>query len=185
MQPIIQFEKTLRNLSSPEHFIYSKYDLRNIFPNITDSNLNMILSRACSKEILERVCKGVYIFDFANFGKPNVLYHVAAKLRSDCFNYISLETVLCETSYISQQMISYLTVMTSGRSGIIDCGKFGTIEFVHTAKKIERISKNLFLDTKSKMLKAKPVQAYKDMIDAKRTTIELISNEAKKELSYE
>ena len=110
---------------------------------------------------------------------------MAAKLRSDCFNYISLETVLCETSYISQQMISYLTVMTSGRSGIIDCGKFGTIEFVHTAKKIERISKNLFLDTKSKMLKAKPVQAYKDMIDAKRTTIELISNEAKKELSYE
>ena len=182
MQPVSQLGQILEEVSSDEHFIYSKSDLRNMIPSITDYNLNMILSRCISKKILIRVCKGIYFFCRKETNKSIVLYKTAAKLRCEYMNYISLETVLCEHSIISQQMPSFLTVMTSGRSGLIDCGQFGTIEFVHTAKDFSRISANLFIDTKAKMLKATPVQAYRDMVDTRRTTLALIDESAKKEL---
>ena len=183
MQPIVKFAKILEDFSSHEHFVYSKADLRNLLPFITDSNKNMILSRCVSKHILTRVCKGVYVFAKAETEKSTVLYRTAAKLRAGCMSYISLETVLCEHSIISQQMPSYLTIMTTGRSGTIDCGQFGTIEFVHTAKDFSKIYDNLFIDSGAKMLKANPAQAYQDMIDAKRTTVDLIDGSAKKELA--
>ena len=177
MQPAALFEKILEDVSSQEHFVFSKSDLRNIFPSSTDSNLNMILSRLVSKGVLIRVCKGIYVFGKASASNSTVLYRTASKLRSENMNYISLESVLSENSIISQQMASCLTVMTTGRSGAIECGKFGRIEFVHTAKDFAKISRNLFLDPKSRMLKANPIQAYRDMVSAKRTTLDLISEE--------
>ena len=185
MRSVIQFEKILEEFSSSEHFVYSKADLRNLLPAISDSNLNMILSRCVSHVIFDRVCKGIYSFNKAKAEKSRVLYKTATKLRAGCMNYISLETVLCENSIISQQMPSYLTVMTTGRSGTINCGNFGTIEFVHTAKDFTKISENLFIDSKAKMLKANPIQAYTDIVDAKRTTLDLINKTEMKELFYE
>ena len=182
MQTIIKFEKILEEFSSSEHFAYSKSDLKNLIPSVTDSNLNMILSRCVAKGILLRVCKGIYVFGKAKSEKSSVLYRTASKLRAEYMNYISLETVLCENSIISQQMPSYLTIMTTGRSGTIACGQVGTIEFVHTAKDFVKISENLFIDPNAKMLKATPLQAYRDMVDAKRTTLDLIDESEKKEL---
>lgn len=177
-------ENTLEQVSTKKNFLYSKGDLKNLFPSVTDENLNMVLSRAVKKSILSRVCKGIYVYAKAEAEKSDVLYRTATKLRADCMNYISLESVLSEHSLISQQLLGWITVMTTGRSGIIQCGKFGTIEFVHTAKKIPDIAGNLFLDEQSKMLKANPAQAYKDMVDAKRTTLDLVDKaELEKEIS--
>ena len=134
----------------------------------------MILSRCVSKGVLKRICKGVYLFSKEEADSSIVIYKTASKLRDGFINYISLETVLCEESVISQQLPGWVTIMTTGRSGIINCGNFGTIEVVHTAKDISKINSNLYLDSKSKMLKANVEQAYKDMIFAKRKSVDLI-----------
>lgn len=81
-------------------------------------------------------------------------------LRSDVFNYISQKTVLCEASVISQQLMEWITIVTKGRSGII--------EFVHTQKDIAKIASELTLDTRCGMFMASVKQALIDMKDAKR-----------------
>lgn len=177
MQPVAFLEKVLQEHSSPERFVYAKADLRNLFPGASDESLNMILSRSVRCGVLARVCKGIYLYEKGVGETSTVLYKVAAKLRGDCMNYISLETVLCEHSLISQQLLGWITVMTTGRSGIIGCGRYGTVEFVHTAKDFASIEENLFLDTGCGMLKANPAQAYRDMIDAKRAALDLVNVE--------
>jgi hypothetical protein len=69
-----------------------------------------------------------------------ILYHSAAKLRAGEFNYLSLETVLSDAGAISQIPMNWITIISSGRSNIIDCGAFGKIEFIHTTTSPKRSS---------------------------------------------
>ena len=128
----------------------------------------MLLSRASKSGILERVCKGIYIYPKANYDSSLVLFKVAAKLRADHLNYVSLETVLSDTGAISQQLLGWITVMTTGRSGIIKCGRFGTVELIHTAKPTEKIMPHLRLDARTGLWWADEELARQDMKDAKR-----------------
>ena len=82
-----------------------------------------------------------------------ILYNTASKLRSDYFNYLSLESVLSEAGIISQVPMSWLSFMSTGRSSIIKCGNYGTIEFVHTKKKIESFIEDIYYDTNYNILK--------------------------------
>ena len=66
--------------------------------------------------------------------------------------------------------------MTNGRSGKINCGNFGIIEFVHTKKNISTLSEHLIYERKSKIWKADVSLAYKDMVNAKRP-LDLIDEE--------
>ncbi len=182
MQSVLYLESILEQVSSKNHFLYSKSDLRNLFPGVTEGNFNMLLSRAVGRRSLERVCKGIYVYTKVPFIQSEVLCRTAAKLRSSFVSYISLETVLSENSLISQQMPGWVTIMTTGRSGIILCGRFGTVEFVHTAKSFGDIAQNLFLDKNSGMLKARPAQAYRDMVSSRRTTLGLVDLDGIKEL---
>ena len=99
---------------------------------------------------------------------------VASKLRAECFNYISLEFVLCSYSVISQQMLSWLTIMTTGRSNIIKCGSFGTIEFVHTEKRGSKLTGHLSADSWSGMLMADIHLAMEDEKVCRRKSLSLI-----------
>jgi len=119
MQPIRKLEDILWKYSTAEDCLYTASDLKIFFPELSDSALMKLLSRAAKCNILERVCKGIYLYPKVSFQASKVLYKVASRLRAGCFNYISLESVLCANSIISQQMLSWLTVMTSGRSNII------------------------------------------------------------------
>jgi hypothetical protein len=168
MQSIHLLQTTLEENASAKSFLFSLQDFYSIFPDMTIDNLRMLFSRAAKKGLLERICKGIYLYPKVEYDSSIVLYKVASKLRSSCFNYISLETVLCEASVISQQLMGWITIITTGRSGIINCGRFGTIEFVHTQKKVEHISQELTLDTRYGILRASVKQALIDMKDAKR-----------------
>ncbi|MFV9927934.1 MAG: hypothetical protein AB8V45_05345 [Candidatus Midichloria sp.] len=75
-----------------------------------------------------------------------LLFHCTSYLRSNEFNYISLETALSDIVIISQLPINWISIMSSGRSNIISCGKFGTIEFVHTKQKPDSIMPQLEYD---------------------------------------
>ena len=183
MQPITELENVLEQISSPERFLYSRNDLKNLFPHFSDSNLNMLLSRAVKRGKLARICKGIYLYTKVPYNSSVILYKTASKLRASWINYVSLETVLAAHSIISQQLPNWLTVMTTGRRGIITCGSYGTVEFIHTAKKITDIKNNLFLNERTGMLEAKPHQAYLDMVDAKRQALDLVDMEVLKEYS--
>ncbi len=176
MQSIQLLQKTLEENATSESFLFSLQDFFSIFPDMTISNLRMLFSRAVQKGLLERVCKGIYLYPKVDYDPSLILYKTAVKLRSKYINYISLESVLCEASVISQQLMGWVTIITKGRSGIINCGRFGSIEFVHTQKQIELISEELTLDFRYGMFRASVKQALKDMKDAKRS-FDLVNSE--------
>ena len=182
MQSIRVLEDILWKNSNSESFLYSVDDLKVFFPETTDSALMKLLSRAASANLLERVCKGIYLYPRVSYQASKVLYLAASKLRADCFNYISLESVLCAHSVISQQMLSWLTVMTSGRSNIIRCGNYGTIEFIHTEKKGAGLNGHLSVDPWSRMLTADIYLAMEDEKDCRRKSMNLIDWNAYNEL---
>ncbi|WP_146049537.1 hypothetical protein [Alkalispirochaeta sphaeroplastigenens] len=74
------------------------------------------------------------------------MYHIASKLRANTCASISLESALSDAGVISQIPVQWLTVMTGGRTAAIACGRFGTIEFIHTARSPEQIAPQLTFD---------------------------------------
>jgi hypothetical protein len=130
--------------------------------------------------LLTRVCRGVYLYPKAGYSKGFVLPHTAARLREGSFCYLSLESVLSEAGIISQIPLGWITLMTGGRSGIIDCGKWGAIEFIHTKKTPENLSAELVYDERYRLWRASAALALRDMKAAKRAT-DLIDWEAARE----
>lgn len=175
MQPIKLLEKTLEQNVDSQHCLFSQQDFSSIFPDITAENLTMLLSRAVKSNILERICKGIYLYTKTDYDSSLILFKVAAKLRANNMNYVSLETVLSQSGLISQQLLGWITVMTTGRSGIIRCGRFGTVELIHTAKNFGKIMPELRLDRVTGMFWASEKLALQDMKDCKRPT-DLVEN---------
>lgn len=168
MQPMQVLARALEQNADTVHFLFGVQDFSSLFPDFTNENLCMLLSRAAKSGLLERVCKGIYIYPKVPYDSSLVLFKVAAKLRADHLNYVSLETVLSDTGAISQQLLGWITVITTGRSGVINCGRFGTVELIHTAKPTEKIMPHLRLDMRTGMWWADEVLALQDMRDAKR-----------------
>ena len=92
-----------------------------------------------------------------------MLYHVAPLLRADNFNYISLETVLSDAGVISQIPLNWISIMSSGRSNVISCGEFGTIEYIHTRQKPELLMHQLTYDNRCGLWRANVHLAIRDM----------------------
>jgi hypothetical protein len=84
-------------------------------------------------------------------------------IRADKFNYISLETALSNAGVISQIPMNYISIMSSGRSSIISCGAFGTIEFVHTNQKPNELVHQLIYDKQCGLWRATVALALRDM----------------------
>lgn len=176
MRTIDILRTNLENLADKEHYMFSISDFYCLFDKLSKSALTMLLSRAVKNKILVRACKGIYIYPKANYDKGYELYHIASKLRCDEFCYLSLETILSQYGIISQMPIGYISVMTTGRHGIIDCGNYGKIEFIHTKKNIEKIKSKLIYNYKYKLWCAKPELSYTDMRDTQRP-LDLINEE--------
>lgn len=176
MQTLKILKNILLDLADSEHFLFSENDFHSIFPDLTVQNLRMTLSRVVKNGILERVCKGIYLYPKSGFDSSILLFKVASKLRADFFNYVSLETVLSQSGVISQMPLGWITVMTTGRRGIISCGRFGSVEFIHTQKTLEKITPSLHLDSATGMLWASEKLALQDMKDAKRP-LDLVQKE--------
>jgi len=91
-------------------------------------------------------------------------------LRANEFNYISLETVLSDAGVISQIPMNWITLMSSGRSHVVNCGEFGRIEFIHTRKRPENLTGHLTYDSQCRLWRASVALAIKDMKATKRNT---------------
>jgi hypothetical protein len=111
----------------------------------------------------------------------HLLFHTAARLRAGEFNYISLETILSDAGVISQIPMNWITLMTSGRSHVVDCGERGHIEFVHTAQRPGEVAHELTYDPDRRLWRASVRQALRDM-KATRRSMELADPEVAHEL---
>jgi len=163
MQPVRRLMKGLAMLATPEHGLFTPGNLRVLLPDLSDSAFKTLLSRAVQEKHLIRVCRGLYLYEPAAPSDGLLLFHAAARLRADGFNYISLETVLSEAGVISQVPLQWITVMSSGRSSIISCGHPGTIEFVHTQQQPEDLADQLIYDDRCGMWRAGVPLALRDM----------------------
>ena len=179
MQPIRQLERLLADLATPEHYLFSASDFKSACPPTTD--LFVLLSRAAKSGILRRVCRGIYLYPRVDYPRGRVLFHAAALLRANAFNYISLETALSDAGIISQIPMDRITLMSSGCGNVISCGEFGRIEFVHTVRSPENLADQLSYDAACRLWRASPALALRDM-RATRRVLSLINPEVAHEL---
>jgi predicted transcriptional regulator of viral defense system len=174
MQPIRQLADTLRALTDREHCVFAASDLAGAVPEC--GQLAVLLSRAVKGGLLRRVCKGIYFYPVADYPAGNLLFHAAARLRADAFHYLSLETVLSDAGVISQVPVNWISLMSSGRSHVVDCGDYGHIEFVHTAQRPDEVAGELVYDPVRHLWRASVRQAMRDM-KVTRRSLELVDQE--------
>ncbi len=163
MQSIKILSRWLSQNADEKHYLFALRDLRSLFPDLSESAFKTLLSRAGDSGLLYRVCRGVYLYKEAYSQDGLLLFHTAALLRADMFNYISLETVLSDAGIISQIPINLITLMSSGRSNVISCGEFGSIEFIHTQQKPLELMSQLTYDHACGLWRAGVSLALRDM----------------------
>jgi hypothetical protein len=168
MQPIKRLSSWLEQYANAEHYLFTLQDLRALFPDLSDAAFKTLLSRSVGAGHLTRACRGIYVAQKVMPSSGLILFHIAALLRADEFNYISLETALSDVGVISQIPMNWITVMSSGRTHTICCGKFGSIEFIHTNQKPPDVMQQLSYDENRKLWRASVSLAIRDMKAAKR-----------------
>ncbi|MCB1228369.1 MAG: hypothetical protein KDK99_21360 [Verrucomicrobiales bacterium] len=174
MQPLRQLELTLRVLADRERCVFAAADLAAAVPDC--GQLAVLLSRATKAGLLRRVCKGIYLYPVPDYPSGNLLCHAAARLRAGSFNYLSLESVLSDAGVISQVPMNWISLMSSGRSHVVDCGDYGHIEFVHTVQHPDDVAGELVYDPESRLWRASVRQAIRDM-KATRRSLDLVNEE--------
>lgn len=173
MQPLRSLTTNLNKMANAQRYLFAFSDLRALFPLLSEPSFKTLLSRAVKEGYLQRICRGLYIYPPANPQDGLILFHAAARLRADEFNYISLETVLSDVGAISQVPINRIFVMSSGRTNTIDCGNWGTIEFIHINRKPNDLQSHLIYDSRCGLWRANVPLALKDM-RATRRSLDLI-----------
>ncbi|MDP2809658.1 MAG: DUF6088 family protein [Rhodocyclaceae bacterium] len=169
MQPVKQLAQVLVKLADESHALFSLADLRAALPGHHPGAFRALISRAEKDGMLRRVCQGLYLYPRANYPGGLILWHAAARLRADAFNYISLESALSDAGVISQIPMNRVTLMSSGRSATIRCGEYGAIEFVHTKKRPAEVADQLTYDARCHLWRAPVILAIKDMKAARRS----------------
>lgn len=183
MQPRRQLVAILDQLASPERAIFALADLRSALPERSADQFKVLLSRAVTHGELQRVCRGIYLYPRAKPDPQRVLPRTAARLRAGHFLYLSLESVLSQHGVISQLPMDRLTLMTGGRSGLIDCGRWGSIEFTHTKRGPEDCRGELAYDHDRHLWLASPQLAWRDLRFVGRN-LDLVDQDLLRELSH-
>jgi predicted transcriptional regulator of viral defense system len=175
-----KLETVLESLADAEHYLFASSDLAAAVSR-SGRGLAVLLCRAQKAGVLKRVCRGVFLYPRVNYPRGMVLFHAAARLRASGFNYLSLETALSDAGAISQVPINWITLMSSGRSQVVDCGDFGRIEFVHTAQSPADLAEELTYEPERRLWRASARLALRDM-RATRRAQDLLNPEAAHEL---
>ena len=163
MQPSKKLANTLKKLADQDHFLFSISDLSSLFPELSYEALYALIGRAVKNDLLQRICRGIYLYPIRGYHSGQILYKTATRLRAHEFNYISLESALSASGVISQIPLNWITLMSSGRSQTINCGKWGHIEFIHTKKKLAQIAPDLVYDKQLGLWRASISLAKQDM----------------------
>lgn len=125
--------KVLSDWDSKGRYVYTLHDLAKLFPDDKPKTLQEGVNRLVRSGLLQRACRGVYVYSLARSIDSFTIERITQALRRGEYSYISLESALSEYGAISQIPIDRLTVMTTGRLGTYHT-PWGTIEFTHTKR---------------------------------------------------
>lgn len=128
-----RLSQLLDQLSQQGISAFSTKMLKSYFPEEAEISFKKSLERGIKSGVLERVCRGVYVYSREFKRCSYKLEAITVALRAGEFSYVSLESALSEYSIISQLPLSHLTVMTTGRGQIYQT-PYGTIELTHTSR---------------------------------------------------
>jgi len=182
MQPSKQLLTILDALATPDRAIFAVADLRSALPHLSFAQLTVVLSRMVTRGDLGRICRGIYFYSRAKPDPHVVLPRTAARLRAGHLCYLSLESVLSQHGIISQLPLDRLTLMTSGRSGSVDCGAWGVIEFTHTKRGAADFQGELTYDADRHLWIASPQLAWRDLCFVGRN-LDLVDHQVLKEVT--
>lgn len=142
-------------------YVYTLNDLAKLFPEDSPRTLQEGTNRLVKSGVLQRVCRGIYLYAFSQARDSNVIEQIAKTLRRGDYNYVSLESALSEYGAISQIPVDRLTVMTTGRKGEYKT-PYGIIEFTHTKRKLRDIL-NSMKEVGRPLRLASPMAAWRDL----------------------
>ena len=142
------------------------------------------LQRMVGDALLQRVAKGLYVNPAASSKNRWIAEEIAKALRPGCLSYVSLESILSEYGVISQIPVNRMTIMTMGKSGLVET-PYGTIEFTHTKRKTAAIVKRT-LSAKGRPLRiATREAAVRDLLRVGRNVNMIDRSELEDESSGE
>lgn len=167
MQPIKKLTDVVSAMAQQGPLLFTASDIAAVFGDYRQ--LPVLLSRATTAGLIARVCRGIYLYPPSGYPGGHLLFHTAARLRASEFNYVSLETVLSEAGVISQVPMNWISLMSSGRSHVVDCGPWGRIEFIHTEQRPEYLASELTYDHERRLWRASVRQALRDMKVTRRS----------------
>ena len=178
-----EFAERLDLLGTHGISVFSTGMLRSYFPEESENTLKKTIERAVKNKVLQRICRGVYVYrrEF----RRCVYRHeaIAIALRYGHLSYVSLETALSQYSIISQQTLTYLTVMTTGRSQIYRMDG-GAIEFTHTNRSESEILLGTYFEHERPLRVATPQLALSDLKRVRRN-LGLVNMESYEEVINE
>ena len=160
--------KVLSDWDSKGRYVYTLHDLAKLFPDDKPKTLQEGVNRLVRSGLLQRACRGVYVYSLARSIDSFTIERITQALRRGEYNYISLESALSEYGAISQIPLDRLTVMTSGRMGTYHT-PWGTIEFTHTKRAASDIIANTHKTTHP-LRRAIPHTAWRDLKRVGRNT---------------
>lgn len=171
-------QTAIRELSAWDRrgrYVFTLGDLAKLFPDDKPKALQEGVNRLVRSGLLQRACRGVFVFPLARSLDSHTLERIALALRRGEHNYVSLESALSEYGAISQAPVDRLTVMTSGRKGVYRT-PWGTIEFTHTKRPLADILAGI-RDVGRPLRLATPEAAWRDLKRVGRNT-HLVDEEA-------
>jgi hypothetical protein len=160
-------EVTISARKSGHFGLFTTNDLALLLQEKRTNNFSKFLHKATKLGVLSRVCKNIYINPLMPPEGLGILARIASLIHWDKFIYISLESQLSYVGRISQVLINYITIMTTGRSGKI-ITPFGTIEFTHTNSKVDSLKEDVYFDVEIGIFRAKEQKAIKDLYRVRR-----------------
>lgn len=155
-------DNTIVAVNAGHNGLFTSNDLAMLTNSHLDANFTKFLYKAVKSEVLMKVCTNIFINPLAPPSGKGVLIKIANILHWDKFIYISLESQLSYLGVISQVTMNYLTLMTTGRTGLVKT-KYGTIEFTHTSRKMADISDYVYYDTEISAFRAIESKAIIDL----------------------
>lgn len=120
--------------------VLARRDIEKLFPEEGEKAMEKSLQRMVADGLLQRVAKGLYVNPAATSKNRWIAEEIAKALRPGSMSYVSLESILSEYGVISQIPVNRMTVMTTGKSGLLET-PYGTIEFTHTKRGAAEIVK--------------------------------------------
>lgn len=160
--------KTLARWARTGRVVFTVGDLAKLFHEDRHKTLLAALRRLVRDGVLERACRGIYVYLLAADSVPHLIEHIAVALRRGHYSYVSLESALSEHGAISQIPVDRLTAMTTGRKGIYHT-PWGTIEMTHTRRSPADILEHT-LDVGRPLRLATPQAAWRDLKRVGRNT---------------